>query len=107
MDVILIGVFFWVINLVIGWLLFMYNSSLLFSYLKSKYNSKWRKMVIIPDFGFGIGNMFRTWPYLFNREGVNDRKIRLFKKNIRSWFRYSVGSLILLVLWVIIVPNLV
>jgi hypothetical protein len=106
-DIVLFGFFFWVFNALASWIIFMHYSSKLFSYLKNNYYSKWRSMALIADFGFGIGNIFKTLPYYFNKEDTNDKKIFLLKKKAVSWFKYSILSFIFLILWLIIAPIII
>jgi len=61
----------------------------LISYLKEHHHSKWEEITYVPFYGPGGVNSFRSLPFVFSRDHLNDDKVRVLKKSYISFMKFA------------------
>jgi hypothetical protein len=62
----------------------VYEGHRLMSYIKMNHRSKWDEITYVPLFGSGGYNSFRSLPFIFSKDDLDDRTVYELKKNYRS-----------------------
>jgi hypothetical protein len=97
MDLVFAGSFFFILNFILGVVIAATNGQRLSNYLR-KYNyKKWKGQRILKT--PGTNNPFKTFPYIYNNQDIEDREILRLKKSIRYWILHGVVSFILIIVW--------
>ncbi|MEK6844052.1 MAG: hypothetical protein AABX83_01355 [Nanoarchaeota archaeon] len=101
-DIILIIFIFLFINFGLGGATIFYYGILLNSYFKKYYYKRWKSYLKFREVGFGIGDPFKQFSYIYNSKDTDDKKILYLKKMIRGWITYTLTSFLLIIIWMII-----
>lgn len=72
-----------------AWLAVMVLNALegyrLMSYLRKYHNAKWQELTYIPGFGSGNVNGFRSLPFIYSKDDLNDECVKVLKANYRRF----------------------
>ena len=74
-----------IILMAMSWVIAAYNCNKLYFYLRKNNRKKWEKMVLLPNLGFGIINVFKFATYIFSEDSIKERKILNYKKRTRRY----------------------
>ena len=89
------------LSIFVGWISFsgaVFSVSVLFTmlklvklnnYLKMNHRSKWSEITKISQFGPGLSNPFRSWPYIFKSEDTMDRALLTLKLSAKKSLRQT------------------
>jgi hypothetical protein len=55
----------------------------LHNYIKKNHYNRWKKITSIWTFGPGLSNPFRSIPYLFNDEDIEDKEVLKNKQKVK------------------------
>jgi hypothetical protein len=75
--------------LVVSWIITMFRLFKLNSYLKKNDYQKWREITSLGNFGPGLSNPFRAWPYIFKNTKECDEELLRLKDSAKISMRYS------------------
>lgn len=63
----------------------------LMEYLKNNHNEKWKEITYVPLFGSGGYNSFKSLPFIFSKDNLNDERVKLLKKNYISFIKFALS----------------
>lgn len=101
-DILLLMFLFLFINFGVGTFIAAYSGLCLSFYLKKSYYNRWEKLMLFPNFGAGMANPAKTFPYVFNKLDTGDNRILKLKKRIRYWILHAVISFVLILVLMVL-----
>ena len=103
-DIILWGFMLIAFNFALGGVISIATGQHLSNYLKKHNYPRWKTHRIL---GVPLtNNPFKTFPYIYNNQDTQDKKILKLKIIIRYWMMHSLVSAMLMLVWVVVGPLL-
>ncbi len=62
----------------------------LMAYLEDHHREKWAEITHVPGFGPGGVNSFRTLPWLYSPDDLNDATLAILKEQHRDFIRWAI-----------------
>lgn len=66
----------------------------LFEYLKEKHYEVWNEITYVPFLGINGNNSFRSLPFIYSRNDLDDYMVDLLKKRYRRFIIFAIVVLI-------------
>ena len=93
--------FLFVIYIVPIWLWVMYlnfrKGRELMEYLEKHHHEKWKEITHVPFVGSGGFNSFRSLPFVFSKDNMNDERVKLLKKNYIGFIKFALSVFIAII----------
>ena len=70
----------------------------LISYLKKHHHEKWKEITYVPFHGSGGFNSFKSLPFIFSKDNLNDNNVKYLKGSYISFVKFA------LLVFVTIIP---
>ena len=75
----------WVMAMILNF----YEGHKLMKYLKKNHKGKWENLTYCPGLGYGNGNGFRTLPFLFSKDDLEDNIVFQLKNNYKQFIKLA------------------
>jgi len=62
----------------------LYEGRRLLSYLEEHHKKKWEEITYVPGFGSGGVNSFRSLPFVYSKDDLDDKNVRILKNNYKG-----------------------
>lgn len=66
----------------------------LMAYLEKYHHEKWKEITHVPGIGSGDLNSFRSLPFIFSDENLNDENVNILKRNYISFMKFGLSVFI-------------